>query len=330
MATAALAAAPMLGACGLLAGLTSVPVTNDAGTEAAADAAGDDAGDDAGEAATDGPCDPTRPFGAPTQTIFASGVNSAAPASNYGARLSPDELTIYFTSTRSGGVAHLYFATRASTAEPFGSPALLPNVNASSPAKDEFPSVSADGTTLIWTSSRGNPSGLEYLYIASADPLGPSFGAPMALTSVNAGVMDVMGYLLPDGHELYFVESNAPENAGDIYRSLLSGGTFGPPTRVSELNTSGQQHQHPVATPDDLTFFYTSDRTDLGSVGELDIFSATRADAGDAFGDPVDLPPGVNSPYYDLADWISPDGCRLYFSSDRNGGVYEVFVARRQ
>ena len=75
-------------------------------------------------------------------------INSAANEMN--AALSPDELSLYFVSTRSGGLggADIWVSRRASLNAPWGEPVNLgPNVNG--PGLDAAPAVSLDGHLLF-------------------------------------------------------------------------------------------------------------------------------------------------------------------------------------
>jgi beta-lactamase regulating signal transducer with metallopeptidase domain len=76
--------------------------------------------------------------------------------------ITADGLKLFFDSTRSGGYGQgdLYVTTRATLSEPWGTPVNLgPTVN--SPAWEELPSVSADGSTLYFD-SENRPGGLGY------------------------------------------------------------------------------------------------------------------------------------------------------------------------
>jgi len=68
--------------------------------------------------------------------------------------LTEDERVIVFTSTRPGGAGKrdLYFATRATQADPFGGPMALPVLNTGDDEED--PALSADGCTLYFVSDR--------------------------------------------------------------------------------------------------------------------------------------------------------------------------------
>src|SRR5512143_2734510 len=73
-------------------------------------------------------CDPLASFGAP---VPLTSVNT--DANDEQANLSPDELTMYFSSTRPGGAGSfdIYEATRSSTSAPFGNVIPVTGVNTS-------------------------------------------------------------------------------------------------------------------------------------------------------------------------------------------------------
>src|SRR5207245_487156 len=83
-------------------------------------------------------------------------VNSGASEMN--AALSPDELSLYFVSTRAGGVggADIWVSRRASPDAPWGDPVNLgPNVNG--PGIDASPALSLDGHFLFFSGDRRRP-----------------------------------------------------------------------------------------------------------------------------------------------------------------------------
>src|SRR5262245_14197671 len=76
--------------------------------------------------------------------------------SSEGARLTPDELTIYFSSSRDGGQGgyDVYYSTRASRDDAFVEVHPVPGVNSS--AHSRYPSVSGDGLYLYAGNGAGN------------------------------------------------------------------------------------------------------------------------------------------------------------------------------
>lgn len=87
----------------------------------------------------------------------------------------------------------------------------------------------------------------------------------------------------------------------------------------------------PAISKDGLSLYFTSDgRPD--SLGGWDIYVSRRATTNDPWGEPQNLGPDVNSPYDDWAPFVSSDGHRLFFQSNRFGGFggADLYVSRRQ
>ena len=292
--------------------------TVDSGPDAPAPA---DAGADTAPAADAGdagsPCDPTKPFAAP---VLLTSLQSAGRDGDL--RLLPDELTGFFWSSRGdAGSPDLYTTTRADTMSAFGNVSLLNNVNSGSYQYD--PTVTADGLTLAFRSSRDGGAGGDDLYWASRASTGGDFAGVAPIAGVNSSSSDVQPFLIPSGTEIYFSSNRTGDY--DIYRATGSGGTFAAPTAVSEVNMTGVVDQNPAVSADDLTILFSSDRT--GGMGARDIWIATRSSTSATFGTPTDLA-GVNTAGSDYPGWLSPDGCRLYLHSDVSGSSH-IYLATR-
>jgi Tol biopolymer transport system component len=91
--------------------------------------------------------------------------------------------------------------------------------------------------------------------------------------------------------------------------------TFSAPRELSELNTSAHEGGMTLS-PDGLTIIFVSDRA--GGSGDTDLWTATRAQATDAFSVPSNLG-AVNSSAADDDPKLSSDGRELLFSSTRDG-----------
>jgi Tol biopolymer transport system component len=319
-----------LAGCGQILGLADpVDATDaspplDAGVDAPAPLDASDGGLDALPDAS--ACNTNAPFGNPTPI---PGADLNAGADQGTPRLSPDEETLYFWSDRGsdGGAtsdSHLYSATRASKAAAFDPSTLLSAL--SSAHTDASPTVSADGLTMLFESDRLG-GGNAQLFIATR-AAGAAFANPSLLANVNvSSANEATPYLRPDGQVLYFSSSRGGVSQ-DIYRTTLQGdGSFSGATPVIELNSSADEYS-PTITADELDVYWASQRTDLGSEGDFDIFHAHRATTADAFGPLESAGTGVNSSALDLPGWISPDGCSLYFESERDG-PRQIYVARR-
>src|SRR2546428_8893340 len=92
-------------------------------------------------------------------------VNSAASEMN--AALSPDELSLYFVSTRAGGFggADIWVSRRTSLDGPWGEPHNL-GANVNGPGIDASPALSIDGHLLFFSSDRPGGRGSNDIYVA--------------------------------------------------------------------------------------------------------------------------------------------------------------------
>lgn len=261
-------------------------------------------------------CDLTKAFGAP---VLVAGL----PTSQHFAtpRLSSDEKTIFFT-TKVGTQSRIARAVRTAVGVPFGTATVLDAQ--SSTSKDNDPSVSADGTMLFFSSERGGAK--DKLYVAIAPAAGSPFGAAMMVSGVGATDADEQHpyYRVAGGGELWF--SSTRGGQWEIWTAKKSGSSFTTPVRVEELRNAEATRQ-PMISEDGLSIVFASER--VGGLGQRDLWMARRATTSTTFGTPEALS-SVNSAADEFAGWLSPDGCRLYFSSDRLGAkVHNVYVAAR-
>jgi Tol biopolymer transport system component len=247
--------------------------------------------------------------------VLVAGVNQSGSGSA-NARLTPDELAVFFVSDRAGN-SDIYTATRTSRSSPFGTPQPLTAVNSS--ANDNCPSVTSDLLTFFDESYRSGPA--VGVFVASRSDTFSQFSTPSLVAAVNSGSGDGQPQVLADGSALYFVSFRS--GGGDIYRApILTGGQVAAPAIVPVINSSGADYS-PVPSADELAIYFTSNRSDAPSKGGYDIWMAKRASRSANFDPPVNVQE-LNTSGDDGADWISPDKCRLYF---HQGGA--VYVAER-
>lgn len=293
------------------------PASNDAGSDAVAafDSAESDAKGllDAGEPA----CDPSKPFGSPREV---PGINT--PENELNLWSSEDEKTVYVTAIRSAVAARydVYTASRASTTSAFGALVAMNDVNVSD-SNTSDPTLTADGLTIIFASQRPVTSdgGLD-LFTASRSSATTAFGAASALANVNGPTDEQNPFLVADGLELFW---NVSVDGGFemLHAVRGTGGSFGAP----ETAGLGNPSSNPVLSRDGLTIFYA-----VGSGADIEIWTAHRSARGAPFIDATRVAE-LSSPVRDVPQWLSPDGCRLYFMSNREGGPggYDQWVAER-
>ena len=261
-------------------------------------------------------CSPTAAFGTP---VVVTALNTSSHDEH--ARLSPDELTVYFSSDRAGGVGSfdIWVATRASTSDTFGTPALLAGVNTT--GLERRPTVTADGLTLY--AFVGADPNYE-LVMATRASTTSSFGALSAITAMNTSMNDETPYVLSNGTAVYF-DSNR-DSGYKLYRAARNGASFDMAALVTGTNLEISATQgDPVISPDELTLYFVSDRN-AGTVG---IYKATRTSVAQGFDAPIALNLDPTGTHYDRPSWILSDNCMLYFTALTVAGDYDIYYAKR-
>lgn len=81
---------------------------------------------------------------------------------------------------------------------------------------------------------------------------------------------------------------------------------------------------------DGLSFYVSSSRP--GGCGNIDIWVSTRESRDEPWGEPQNLGCDINSGGLDAAPFLTTNGRRLYFHSDRPGGAggFDLYASRRQ
>ncbi len=255
-------------------------------------------------------------------------VNSAASEMN--AALSPDELSLYFVSTRAGGVggADIWVSRRASPDAPWGDPVNLgPNVNG--PGIDASPALSLDGHLLFFSSDRPGGQGSNDIYVArradKSDDLGWGPAVPLG-PEVNTAAFEAGGFYVQSEEDgsanLYFVRG--PNSVAlDIYVVAVTadGETRGPAVPVAELNDPDPAitDAHPSVRVDGREVFLYSNRA--GGSGGNDLWTSTRRSVHEPWSPPVNLGAPLNTTAGETQPTLSHDGRTLIFASTRTGGL---------
>ena len=232
------------------------------------------------------------------------------PAVDGCASLSPDGLTLLFTSNRSGKFK-LYTATRSSNSEGFGPPNLMPApVNDSH--NDSCPTLTS-GKTLYFSSDRDDPA--NDIYVTKLGPDGWSEPENLGSNINTPGMLDESPAFYEDdqGREVMLFSSRRLDGSqGKIYQSVNGG----PKSLVGGGPNSSASDNRPSVTRDGLTIFFDSTR--YGTLGGPDLYYATRSNTSEPFGSAIHLQ-NLSSPAFDARPFISKDGSMLTYSSARIG-----------
>jgi len=264
-------------------------------------------------------CDPSKPFGTPA---LIPGISSNVR--DQGAELI-DDLTILFGSDRPPGTG-LYVATRVTPTSPFGTPAPLTAINATGAATG--PTLTADGLTLYYALTTAQDPG--DIYVTHRNSRADAFTAGTRVTGINSTGTDLDPFISADGSTLYFDSTQATGTALHLYVALRqANGSFATPAALTAFNTTAVDG-HPVLSPDGLTLYWSSTRTDGGAQGLTDIWKASRTSTAGDFGAAVRVPE-LSSSSGESVSWVSPDSCMVLLQSDRPGGVglQDIYLAVR-
>ena len=249
--------------------------------------------------------------------------------------ISKDGLSLYFTSTRPGGVGgeDIYVSQRESQDSEWGPPVNLgPIINTT--ANEMVPAFSRDGHLMFFATNRPLGFGGLDIWVSRREHTDDDFGwqppenlgAGVNSTSIDAGPSyfdnDEVG--VP---QLYF-NSNRLGGSGSIYVSeQAADGSFGPAVLVLELSLGDAARSS--IRHDGREIFFTSTRP--GSIANSqDLWVATRETVFDAWSEPINLGSTLNSELVDVQPYISADRETLFFASNRpGGGPTDLFMSTR-
>lgn len=151
---------------------------------------------------------------------------------------------------------------------------------------------------------------------------------PVPVDVINSEAEEGTPFITSDFKELYFTrcEAGKREQKGCmIMLSKRSGDKWGEPKNIGILPDS-LVAAHPALSPDGTTLYFVSDIP--GGSGGKDIWMVSRASTDDAWSNPRNLGPDINTPGNEVFPYVRNDGT-LYFSSDGQIGMggLDIFKA---
>ncbi|MCB0431457.1 MAG: PD40 domain-containing protein [Flavobacteriales bacterium] len=200
---------------------------------------------------------------------------------------------------------------------------------------DYAPVISADETTLIFTSTRAGSTGekvgldgqyYEDIYISHIE--GRAWSNPVSIGgTINTPDHEASISLSPDGNTLYLYKANGDD--GNIYQSTRMGDSWTEPEELNAHINSPAYESHVTVTEDGQTMYFSSER--VGGPGGLDLYVSHKDNNGD-WGSATLMPSNVNTEYDEDSPFIHPDGKALYFSSKghKSMGGMDIFKTELQ
>lgn len=191
-----------------------------------------------------------------------------------------------------------------------------------SPAAELTPVYSKKADELLFASNR-NGSG-EQAFKIYYTKSGPNGWTPVqeiknlgTFTRSNANIEVVN----EDGKLFIFKE----ENGGDLFFSQPSGDTWTTPVEFDSKVSNNDIASHFFINEHEDRIIFASDERGTG----LDIYESFKDPEDGKWSKPQPFHSAINSRYSEDSPYLSPDETKLYFCSDRPGGVggYDVYVS---
>ncbi|MBX3163135.1 MAG: PD40 domain-containing protein [Bacteroidetes bacterium] len=148
---------------------------------------------------------------------------------------------------------------------------------------------------------------------------------PTISTPVNEG----QPWVSKKGDMIFFTrcpEEKGKTNVCGLYMAKKQGSTWGEAVKLPFSNDT-VQFVHPSLSADGKILYFSSKMK--GGYGSYDIWSCTYDAKSNAWGQPKNLGPSVNTEGIEAYPTVSNDGKKLYFSSDYHPGMggLDIFVA---
>lgn len=187
--------------------------------------------------------------------------------------IAPDGMSVYFTACNREGYkgCDLYFSRRSGNR---WSTPLNMGAAVNSESWDSQPSISSDGKTIYFLSSRPGGIGKQDIWKTTKNEDGSWSKAVNLGSTVNTSGNELSPFIHPDNVTLYFASDGHPGMGGtDMYLSRMGqDGNWQMPVDLGyPINTGGDESSLFVNAEGNLAFF-ASDRFKEGK-GKLDIYS---------------------------------------------------------
>lgn len=215
----------------------------------------------------------------------------------------------------------------------FRAPVQLPSTLVNSASTDYGPSITGDGLTLYWASSRTPTVGLMDVWMATRfDLVSPWMNAaPVAV--INTTGSEQYTDVRDDDLEI-FVSSTATGGQGlnDIWVSSRNSTTvpFSAPLNLAAANSTASEDD-PTVTGDGLELYFVSSGRPQGGQGAASIYRITRPSLTQPWSTLVAYVSEIDSTAQDHSPSISADGLTIIWASLRTPGTgsSDLYIATR-
>ena len=181
--------------------------------------------------------------------------------------------------------------------------------------------VSGDGTTMVFTAAL---QFYDAIFYSKKDSSG-QWSYPINLMG-QLGIDDNSSTtgISYDGTELYIYRDD--DFDGNIYVSYFKNGFWTKVRKLGENINTKYWESHASLSPDNQKLYFVSNRQ--GGYGDLDIYISERL-TDTTWRKATNLGSVINTPWNENTPFLTPDGKRLFFSSEGHTGMggYDIFYS---
>ena len=246
----------------------------------------------------------------PPPALFVPGLVSTGFDDSHSS-FSPDGKTLYFLRNTPDFMHWTIVVSRATT-HGWSVPAIAPFSGRWSDA-DVF--VTRDDKRLFFISTRpvnGQHRGDTDIWTMART--GTGWSEPRHVPELSSEGFEWFPTLTESGVVYFGSERQGGLGQSDIWRAHWLGDRFSTPENLGPIINSSDQEIEPFIAPDESWMIFAARGHNPG-FGSYDIYITYNCLSG--WTKPRQLGAGVNSPAWDFAPHVSPDGRRLYFTSNR-------------
>ncbi len=183
--------------------------------------------------------------------------------------------------------------------------------------------VSGDGSTMVFTASL---QFYDAIFYSKKDGEG-NWGYPINIMGqLRIDDNSATTGLSYDGTELYIYRDD--DFDGNIYVSYFKEGFWTPVRKLGENINTKYWESHASLSPDNQKLYFVSNREN--GFGDLDIYVSER-ESDTTWSKPKNLGKTINTRWNENTPFLTPDGKRLFFSSEGHAGMggYDIYYSEK-
>jgi len=250
---------------------------------------------------------PLGPWGNPVRLFPTSTTADDDPS------FTDDLLELYFNRNN-----NIYVAKRATTADAWGTPALVLELSGGGGA-ETTPAISGNGLSIYFASNRGGGTGGFDVMMSTRATRQALWSPPTFVTELESANADTGARPTADDAELV-MDSNRVGGNDDLYLCVRQGLVWSAPA-VATVLSSPSLELSAMMPGNALSIYFESDRD-----GSRDLFTSTRPDRASSFVAPTKITELSTALFQEEDPWVSADGRTMMYVTNKDGPqqIYQV------